>query len=103
MLTRQVCEKRRLPQQMIDSKVRSQHLGKRPSCFLLYEVRTPPNKPTLALTFALEVALIPAAARSVGHIQRVPAEPSMHAAHALPFVGYGLAVTQCWCPRGIGG
>eukprot|EP00964_Phaeocystis_antarctica_P151543 scaffold119167_cov49-Phaeocystis_antarctica.AAC.2 len=93
---------------MINSKVRSQLLGKRPSAAPIFElmfqlipnvVHDPrsPDNPTLVLTFALEVALIPAAGCcSVGHIQRVPAEPSMHGRGPL-FVGYGLT------PLGVGG
>eukprot|EP00964_Phaeocystis_antarctica_P154861 scaffold123743_cov57-Phaeocystis_antarctica.AAC.7 len=60
---------------MIHSKVHPQLLGKRPRFALLYEGRMPPtDKPTLALTLALEVALIPTACCSVRHVQRVPAE-----------------------------
>eukprot|EP00964_Phaeocystis_antarctica_P051209 scaffold29864_cov63-Phaeocystis_antarctica.AAC.9 len=67
LLTRQGCEKRRPPQQMTHSEVRSQLLGKRPSSAPLCEVYLPfvlasPHKPrqdpTLALTLALEVALL---------------------------------------------
>ena len=83
---RQGCEKRRSPQQMIHSKVRPQLLGKRPSFAEALEVipQTPTNQPTLALTLALEVALIQAACCSVRHVQRVPAETLL--------VGYGLTL-----------
>ena len=90
LLIRQGCEKRRSPQQVIHSKVHTQLLGKRPASALLYEVRTAPDKPPLALTLALEVALVPTACCSVRHVQRVPAE-------ALLLVGYGLTLL------GVGG
>ena len=72
---------------MVHSKVRPQLLGKRPSFAEALEVipQTPTNQPTLALTLALEVALIQAACCSVRHVQRVPAE-------ALLLVGYGLTL-----------
>eukprot|EP00964_Phaeocystis_antarctica_P069141 scaffold41942_cov76-Phaeocystis_antarctica.AAC.5 len=74
---------------MTHSKVRAQLLGKRQSSAPLcegYHTRVAnPDKPTLALTLALEVALIQAACCSVRHVQRVPAE-------ALLLVGYGLAL-----------
>eukprot|EP00964_Phaeocystis_antarctica_P010769 scaffold5929_cov72-Phaeocystis_antarctica.AAC.2 len=106
LLTRQGCEKRRPPQQMTHSEFRSQLLGKRPSSAPLCEVyvtlvlaspHKPRQNPTLALTLALEVALLRTTRGIVGHVQRVPAEPAMHAAHGPLLVGYGLT------PLGVGG
>eukprot|EP00964_Phaeocystis_antarctica_P010771 scaffold5929_cov72-Phaeocystis_antarctica.AAC.4 len=87
---------------MIHSKVHAQLLGKRPGVALLYEGRTPPaDKPTLALTLALEVALLRTTCGTVRHVQRVPAEPAMHAAHGSwhgsPLAGYGITLL------GVGG
>eukprot|EP00964_Phaeocystis_antarctica_P067307 scaffold40739_cov49-Phaeocystis_antarctica.AAC.2 len=78
---------------MIYSKVRSQLLGTRPSSAPLCEGTvawvgrrsprpTASDKPTLTLALQRwEVALRPTTLGILRHVQRVPAEPLVHAAH----------------------